>query len=49
MKTKLIKVISTALSVLLLMLLVPYIAHYYFLENSTQELYKVYYSLIAEK
>ena len=32
-----------ALSVLLLVLLVPYIAHYYFLENSTQELYKVYY------
>ena len=35
------------LSVLLLVLLVPYIAHYYFLENSTQELYKVYYSLIS--
>ena len=33
--------------VLLLVLLVPYIAHYYFLENSTQELYKVYYSLIS--
>ena len=29
-----------ALSVLLLVLLVPYIAHYYFLENSTQELIK---------
>ena len=38
-----------ALSALLLILLVPYIAHYYFLENSTQELYKVYYSLISEK
>lgn len=38
-----------ALSVLLLILLVPYIAHYYFLENSTQELYKVYYSLTEEK
>ena len=36
-----------ALSVLLLVLLVPYIAHYYFLGNSTQELYKVYYSLIS--
>ena len=36
-----------ALSVLLLVLLVPYIAHYYFLENSTQELCKVYYSLIS--
>ncbi len=38
-----------ALSALLLILLVPYIAHYYFLENSTQELYKVYYSLTEEK
>ena len=38
-----------ALSSLLLILLVPYIAHYYFLENSTQELYKVYYSLTEEK
>ena len=37
------------LSALLLILLVPYIAHYYFLENSTQELYKVYYSLTEEK
>lgn len=38
-----------ALSALLLILLVPYIVHYYFLENSTQELYKVYYSLTEEK
>ena len=38
-----------ALSALLLILLVPYIAHYYFLENSTQELYKVYYSLTEGK
>ena len=38
-----------ALSALLLILLVPYMAHYYFLENSTQELYKVYYSLTEEK
>lgn len=38
-----------ALSALLLILLVPYIAHYYFLENSTQELYRVYYSLTEEK
>ena len=44
-----IKVYFLALSVLLLVLLVPYIGHYYFLENSTQELYKVYYSLISEK
>ena len=44
-----INVYFLALSVLLLVLLVPYIAHYYFLENSTQEFYKVYYSLISEK
>ena len=44
-----IKVYFLALSVLLLVLLVPYIGHYYFLENSTQELYKVYYSLISVK
>ena len=42
-----INVYFLALPVLLLVLLVPYIAHYYFLENSTQELYKVYYSLIS--
>lgn len=42
-----INVYFLALSVLLLVLLVPYIAHYYFLENSTQELYKEYYSLIS--
>ena len=42
-----INVYFLALSVLLLVLLVPYIAHYYFLENSTQELYKVYYLLIS--
>ena len=34
---------------LFLLLEVPYIWHYYFLENSTQELYKVYYSLTEEK
>ena len=42
-----INVYFLALSVLLLVLLVPYIAHYYFLENTTQELYKVSYSLIS--
>ena len=42
-----INVYFLALSVLLLVLLVQYIAHYYFLENSTKELYKVYYSLIS--
>ena len=33
------------LSALFLVLLVPYIAHYYFLENSVQKLYTYYYSL----
>lgn len=31
------------LSVLFLILLIPYIKHYYFLENSVQELYRHYY------
>ena len=30
---------------LFLVLLVPYIKHYYFLENSVQELYTIYYKL----
>lgn len=34
-----------ALSALLLVLLVPYIAHYYYLENSVQKLYTVYYKV----
>ena len=38
-----------ALSGLLLVLLVPYIGHYYFLENSVQELYRVYYSLTDDE
>ena len=33
------------LSALFLILLVPYIAHYYFLENSVQKLYTYYYAL----
>ena len=36
------------LAVLLLVLLVPYIKHYYFLENSVQTLYK-YYDQMYEK
>ena len=36
------------LSALFLILLIPYIAHYYFLENSVQKLYTYYYAL-AEK
>ncbi|MDE5859754.1 MAG: hypothetical protein K2H23_05150 [Oscillospiraceae bacterium] len=31
-----------ASAVLMLILLVPYIAHYYFLENGVQRLYKIY-------
>lgn len=33
------------LSLLFLVLLIPYIKHYYFLENSVQLLYKYYYKL----
>lgn len=33
------------LCLLFLVLLVPYIKHYYFLENSVQRLYKYYYRL----
>ncbi len=33
------------LTALLLILLVPYIQHYYFLENSVQKLYTFYYDL----
>lgn len=32
------------LSLLFLALVIPYIAHYYFLENSVQKLYKLYYT-----
>ena len=33
------------LSVLFLALVIPYICHYYFLENSVQKLYKLYYKI----
>ena len=36
---------SVILSAMLLILLIPYIFHYYFLENSVQELYKIRDSL----
>ena len=39
----------TALMVLLLVLLVPYIRHYYILENGTQTLYRYYDSLERER
>ncbi len=34
------------LSLLFLALVIPYIYHYYFLENSTQKLYKLYYEAL---
>ena len=43
-----VNVAFTLLSVLFLVLLVPYIAHYYFLENSVQKMYTYYY-LLTEK
>lgn len=36
------------LSALFLLLLIPYIKHYYFLENSVQELYTIYYRMENE-
>lgn len=42
------KVILVPLAILFLVLLIPYIKHYYFLENQTQELYKDY-DEIADK
>lgn len=41
-------VLLIPLALLLLCLLIPYISHYYFLENNTQKLYK-YYDSICEK
>ena len=34
-----------ALAILLLALLIPYIGHYYYLENSVQKLYIIYYTI----
>lgn len=36
---------ATALTVLFLGLLIPYIKHYYFLENSVQKMYTYYYKI----
>lgn len=33
------------LTLLFLVLLIPYIKHYYFLENTVQEMYKIYYRI----
>ena len=38
---------SLLLSLLFLGLVIPYIYHYYFLENSTQKLYKLYYEALV--
>ncbi len=38
---------SIGLSVLFLCLVIPYIGHYYFLENSVQQLYEYYYEAKA--
>lgn len=38
---------SLALMVMILVLLVPYVGHYYFLENSVQELYLIYDVLLS--
>ena len=35
------------LSLLFLGLVIPYIAHYYFLENSVQKLYRLYYQALG--
>lgn len=42
------EIILIPLAVLFLALLIPYISHYYFLENNTQKLYR-YYDAICEK
>ena len=39
--------LTAALMLLILVLLVPYIVHYYFLENETQKLYAQYDRLLA--
>jgi len=35
------------LLILILSLLVPYVAHYYFLENSVQKMYRIYEDILA--
>ena len=40
---------SLALMVMILVLLVPYIGHYYFLENSVQELYLIYDVILSRR
>lgn len=40
---------TLALMVMILVLLVPYIGHYYFLENSVQELYLIYDVILSRR
>ncbi len=40
---------SLILMIMILVLLVPYIGHYYFLENSVQELYLIYNEILSRK
>ena len=40
---------SVLLSVMFLVLLIPYIFHYYFLENSVQSMYRIRDELISKK
>jgi len=40
---------ALALMIMLLVLLVPYIGHYYFLENSVQELYLIYDVILSRR
>ncbi len=42
------KIAIMLLAVLFLALLIPYIKHYHFLENSVQELYTIYYKMERE-
>lgn len=37
--------LTVGLSLLFLVLTVPYVMHYYFLENSVQEMYRLYYEV----
>lgn len=42
------EVMGAVLSLLFLGLTIPYISHYYFLENSVQALYKLYYKAMEQ-
>ena len=40
---------ALTLMIMILVLLVPYIGHYYFLENSVQELYLIYDAILSRR